>query len=1166
MKPDKRAVYLATAVLALAALSAKAADPTYSYWNGNYGDNWNTPENWNSGLPSEECYAQFGSPYETPYTIAVNDLVKAYAFYVSGSRTAGLTFTGTGAIETYRTSEFINPNGGSCLLTFDVAVTNASGSDQGVVGNSIFKKDLFIGTDHSLNIGNSSATPASVALTDNANLTSVSLNIYKDASLVASNTAALNLTGDSYLKVYKQNSFLGLYDDVTVNGKYLTVYSGASAVIADNAKVDLSRDLTVQRSGSLTVSGDPVINCRRLTLPFSTEDGVDDEWTMNGGMFCATNSNEYYLSLYHTNAVKTLSGKGTFHLYRFYTSHASNLVIRLNGPNAYLRQLAGGKDITLKVGNGSTLGAWGDNLSLYTSGIQTLIDGDATFDTTDYQDGVTGRTLTIGDLDACTGTLTVKGVGTAKFVPSKWNAAMPNVGITLRDSVKMNLGTNSNGEPNTIPIYSVGPFALKGSSSFDGYYIGHTENPVGEAASFTMEDNSYFTVARHLLVSGNVALSGNSLAVVRNESSTTTPFSCANLTIADGASLVVTGNVSATTVSLSGNASLAVTKQLVTDSLYISGNAHLAFMAGAAFTAGAAFGDGDWTMEITIPSGYEAGIRPIVKGAEFDDDFTNHVTIVGENAGWEVRVVDGMPVLNKPTSPSGIEWIGASTTGNDWSDTANWNNGTRPTADDFVAFGGLVRPEPFDDGYLTTVSGLVFRASAGPFCITGSVEKLTLAANAKGRSSSSADNAAIVSYSGFDQTVALPVVFPRNGYVLAAGGGTIDLPLGLTQNNDSEYLLVGGDVQVGGVCSVAHLSFISKHCNGVNPCLTLKPGCDFTVRCQGVRSFAEETSYSGSFVINEGAVMTVQDGDCCFFYPTREIVVDGTLIVKAKEDSGRLVATKNEQYYVGKGAIYADSARAGRNSGVTSHYINIGGTLKLYMNGNWWTATYYYADNIAYQNPNYPTRFRMTDGTTLGATQDWFHGPRTDAGKEAYTEDHPATITPADRTSIMVGTVTVDTLDPKDGTTAHTITFIDPLDASAANVVKVGAGTLAFNEPDGYPSQVSNLTVNAGTVQFGTTAPTIGGIVANAGTVRFAAAPTLSGTLTIASTDADFRVDGLAETAAWGLLATAADIVGPNNEEKWKTANGMRRFKIVAEGTGKSLYGAKASGFAVIVR
>jgi len=333
-------------------------------------------------------------------------------------------------------------------------------------------------------------------------------------------------------------------------------------------------------------------------------------------------------------------------------------------------------------------------------------------------------------------------------------------------------------------------------------------------------------------------------------------------------------------------------------------------------------------------------------------------------------------------------------------------------------------------------------------------------------------------------------------------------------------------------------------------------------------------------VVEEGAEMTVKSGDCVFWRGEYENVIDGTFTVKAGDNySGRLVGGPAEQYYVGKGSIYADSAMSGRTADVANHYINFGGTLKLYMNGDWYTATYDKDGDNVMQDPNYPTRFRMTDGTTLGATKDWTYGPRDNAYNVIAN-----TLTPADRASIMVGTVTVNTQSPKDDS-AHTITFVDPLNASDANVVKAGAGTLVFNETAGYPSQIGNLTVNAGSVQFTGAAPSVGGVAANAGSVRFdvvpttlgditlgsdatasfASAPELSGTLTIASNGASFLVDNLATTMAWDLLATADEIVGPENATKWESA-GRCRFKIEEDASGKKLYGCRGGGFSLIVR
>ena len=1127
----KTCIYLLPVLFAVAALPSLADN--YTYWNGSSDSNWNTPANWEKGVPDEITFAQFGYPYETPYTITVDGIAKVFGFYVSGSRTADLTFTGTGSFETYRNSDIVLPNGGPCHLTFDVSVTNASSSAQTILGNNTFKKDLYIGSGYDFNIGNSGGNPGTVLLEDNANLTALGLSIYADSSLTMTGSSALNLMGDSTLKVYKNKSALSISDNAVLNGKYMKVYDGASATISDNAQVNLTRDLTVFPGGSLAVAGNPTINLRKLTLPFSPESGVSDEWTMNGGTFCATNSNDYRLELPYTNAVKTLSGTGTFHMCRFYISNASNLTVRLNGPDAYLRQFSGGIGNSLSIGNGSTFGLWGSDLNFGDNSTRITVEGQAALDTTDYQDGVTGRNLTLYYLNEnSSGVLTVKGRGTCTFAKSHMH---PNLGITGKDDSSIVFSSYP---------YALGDIVLHDNSKMSSptFYFGHKGESDKVAKSLTMDGTSSLVVGRYAIFTGDVTLSGNANAVIQNKNGNDPDpiLTCDTLALSDGASLSVTGTIAAT-------------------SLAMSGDAHLAFKAGTAFTAGAAFGDGDWAMEITIPSGYEAGIHPVVIGAGFEGDFADHVTLLGETTGWSARTLDGNLILYKDAPASGIEWIGKSSASDDWSDSANWNGGNVPTVDDIVAFGGLDRPTPYNDS-VGTVSGIVFRASAGSFTLSGA-DALTLTASSGGRSSTTVENASIVSHSAFDQTIESFVNF-ADGHcgVIADGGGALNLTGGFYAPNKWRCFVVGGDVRVNGDCSIGYFSFKTST-TGRPSCLTVLPGCKFTIRNQYFRGLVESTSYIGRLVVEDGGEMIVKDGDCVFWHGELENVIDGTLSIKDEEGSGRLVGGPSEQYYVGKGAIYADSARSGRTADAANHYINFGGTLKLYMNGNWWTATYSVDGSNVMQDPNYPTRFRMTDGTTLGATADWTYGPADDA----YDVIANA-LTPAGRTSIMVGTVTVDTQNPKDETMSHTITFVDPLDASAANVVKVGAGTLAFNEPAGFQSQISNLTVNAGVVQFTGAAPTVGGITANAGTVRFSDAPTLAGALTIASTDANFCVDGVADTMTWGLLATAAEIVGPNGETMWKSATGMRRFKIVAEGTGKSLYGAKASGFTVVVR
>ena len=1052
-------------------------------WTGRDG-NWNEASNWqNNTLPDATGYASFKNPYGTPLTVTLNDVVDVYAFYFNGNRTAGVTITGSGKVQTYRQA-FFSPNGSSGLLTLDVDVTNTLDKAMTAYGNVAIRKDFYVGP-YEFYVGyNNNETHSSVSLEGNANLTA----------------------------------------------KLLRVYPGRSLALSNNAHVNLTESMIVLPGASLTMSGNAVINHKKLFLPFSTEAGVDDEWTMNGGTFCATNDSYYRLELPYTNAVKTLSGTGTFHLNRIYLNYASNLTLRLNGPNLYLRQGPNVKNNTvLRFGNGSTFGVWGDNVTL--ANATTVIDGEAVFDTTDYQDGETARKITTAQLQGSggNGNLTVKGNGTLSLSSTE---AQANFGLVGKDSVTITC-------PNGSGFYALGDLVLTDSAILTTpCYIGHRGYAGQVVKSLTMDGDASLSVGRYMVISGDATLSGNASAVMQNsQGDTAAVFSCANLSLSDNASLVVTGIVAATSLSMSGNA-------------------HLAFTAGAGFTAGAAFGDGNWTMEITIPAGYEAGIRPIVQGATFDESFTNHVTLVGETEGWSVRTIEGMPILYKEAPPSGVEWIGGSTSSDNWSDTENWNDGNVPTAPDFVAFGGLTRLTPYNNS-VSSVSGIVFRASAGPFVLSGSGQ-LSLTSSCGSRSAATVNNAVIVSHSAFDQTVEQFIDLGAHHTYLHSDSAALKVTGGMHMTDSGYYFVISGDVRVGGTNSVGVFSF-KNSVSGKPSCLTVLPGGSFTCRGQNSRSMVEGANYIGHVVVKEGGEMVVK-GECTFLYGELENVIDGTLsVIRANGNSrtnhGRLAAGPQEQYYVGKGVIYADGARAGRVEAAANHYVNIGGTLKLYMNGDWNTASYFVSGTTTNQIPNYPTRFRMADGTTLGATADWTYGPAADAYKTVA-----ATVTPADRTSVMSGTVTVDTQNPTNGT-AHTITFVDPLDASDATLVKTGAGTLAFSAPVGYPSQVSNLTVNAGTVRIaGEAAPVLRDLTVGAGaTASFAAVPTLSGTLTISSTDAKFALDSTPENG-WYLIATAADIATPNGVTAWRGADGRQAFKVVTDGAGTHLYGNMSKG------
>ena len=1128
----------ATSLLSLPLLCAFFAMPVFTAladnvtWTGGANDGkWETGDNWNThAMPTDSDVAVFP---DVDTTVTITDAVKAQYVRTAGTSDATITLTGPGSLE-ITSDVFAQTTWTSANFIYDVNVIATPIGETRWISlyrNNVYEKSVDAST-HKLCL----RTDSVCSLAGDADVTAKYVNMYGSSDSNRYLNNSLIISGNSKLTV--------------TGGEAITLMSGATFSVSDNARVNLANDLIAYPGASLTISGNPVINLRKLFLPFSYAEGTDEEWTMGGGEILAMhNSSDYRLEMPYTNATKTISGTGTFCMYRFGLDSATNLVFRLNGPNAYFRKPSAStsQNLRFEVGGGSTVGAWGDNASfnVWTN----RIVGAATVDTTDYSDKTTPRTITLGKYYDCNGILTVKGVGTCAL----GGIEQPNLGLAGTDSSTMTCSS----------AYALGDIVLNDSSKLTATgYLGHKgEESYRNVKSLTMDGNSSLDIGRYIIVSGDAMLSGSAAAVIRNANNEkSVGFTCANLSLADSASLVVTGSVYTTAISLSDCASLSVTGMIAAASLAMSGDAHLAFTAGTAFEAGAAFGAGNWTMEITIPSGYEAGIHPVVKGADFGGDFAEHVTLLGDTTGWSARTIDGNLVLYKESTPSGIEWIGKSTTSDNWSDVANWNGGNVPTVDDIVAFGGLARPTPYKDTE-GSVSGLVFRVSAGPFTLTGSGD-LKPTADCGSRSKASAANAAIASHSAFDQTISQFVDFgSHHVYLLSDGGGALKLTDGFTATGDWNYFIIGGDVRIGGTCSVGIFSFRTSTTTTPS-CLRILSGGTFTSRNQYFRGLVEQDIYIGRLVVEDGGTMVVQNGDCVFWYGGLENVINGTLVVKGTGgENGRLVGAPSEQYYSGNGVIYADSARSGRKPAVADHYINIGGTLKLYMNGDWYTATYRWNNSEGVmQDPNYPTRFRMKDGTTLGATADWTYGPAADA-----SDVIAVTNTPADRASIMVGAVTVNTQNPTNDT-AHTITFVDPLDASAANLVKVGAGTLAFNEPAGYPSQISNLTVNAGVVRFTGAAPTVDNITANAGTVRFAAAPALSGSLTIASTDAKFCVDGAAETMAWELLATAADIVGPNDETKWRAANGMRRFKIVSEGTVKALYGATASGFTAVLR
>ena len=1048
---------LLVGALCSVALTATATES--SVWQGGVSGIWGVgyENNWNV-YPDSTRYAHFSSPSDQTITVQVNGSVDAYGIVNSSSRRAGINFTGTGTINNYRQHLF-SDNGAPSLTDWDVNVDSKYSSwNTFIYGTNVFHKALNISGEYI-----NTQDKAKVTLCDSAQMTAIH----------------------------------GL------------IVTGSVFELLDSSTASFTKDLKCEPGSSFRIADNAVLNVRGLFLPFSHGEGVNDEWVMEGGEVRAnsTTDSNCRLELAYTNATKTVSGTGTFYTYRFSFGNSSNLVFRLMGPNMYARDgyisssTAANKTTTFEIGNGSTIGTYTADATFGTWSNKVV--GAATVDTTDYADKTTPRTITLGRFVNCNGALTVKGVGTCAL----GSPEQPNLGLVGTDTSTI---TCANG-------YALGDIVLTDSADFTvTEYLGHKNEVHRIVKSLTMDEDSTLNVKRYVIFSGDVSLSGNANAVVRNGNGEANPiFTCANLSLSDGASLSVTGTVAAASLSMSGNA-------------------HLAFTAGTAVAAGAPFGNGNWTMEITIPSGYEAGIRPVVMGAGFEGDFADHVTLLGDTTGWSARTLNGNLILYKDTQPSGIEWIGKSQTSDNWSDTANWNGGNRPTVDDIVAFGGLDRLTPYNNS-LNTVSGIVFRASAGPFVLSGS-GALTLTAASGGRGSTTVANAAIVSHSNFDQTIASFVNFSgKHSGVISDGGGALKLTGGFTAAGDWNYFVVGGDVRVGGTSSVGIFSFKSST-TATPSCLRVLPGATFTCRNQYFRGLVESTSYLGHFVVEEGGTLVVQNGDCAFWYGGLENIIDGTLIVKgtSASNTGRFVGGPSEQYYAGKGVIYADSARSASNAAAANHYINFGDMLKLYMNGDWYTSTYALEGEKVAQDPNHPTRFRMTDGTTLGATADWTYGP----ADNAFSETNEI-VTASGRAAVMTGTVTVNTQNPTNDA-AHTITFVDPLNASAATVVKNGAGALIFDTPADSQPQFGSLTVNEGLVSFN-------------------AAQTFSGTLSIAS-GAQFRADAAVADAGWTTIATATSITGPGGATEWQTSNGAFKFRIVTSGGTSQLECTKNAG------
>ena len=158
-------------------------------------------------------------------------------------------------------------------------------------------------------------------------------------------------------------------------------------------------------------------------------------------------------------------------------------------------------------------------------------------------------------------------------------------------------------------------------------------------------------------------------------------------------------------------------------------------------------------------------------------------------AGWptdvENHLISGTGSITAPTEFAVVNsilviWSGLSTTGNNWSDAANWN--TVPTGEETLHFTGLTRTAPNNDFPAgTSFSGLRFDAGAASFTIGGNPITMT---------------GDIINYSSNNQTINLAMALTSTAMNLNTGGTTLTLGGNLS---NSGTIVAGLNVLGGGM-------------------------------------------------------------------------------------------------------------------------------------------------------------------------------------------------------------------------------------------------------------------------------------------------------------------------------------------------------------------------------
>lgn len=277
---------------------------------------------------------------------------------------------------------------------------------------------------------------------------------------------------------------------------------------------------------------------------------------------------------------------------------------------------------------------------------------------------------------------------------------------------------------------------------------------------------------------------------------------------------------------------------------------------------------GVFSMKVTVPSTLTpVASRYVISGGVVDtSDVT--LTLVDETgSGYQFySAYDGLYLGTTVTPSSEVcEWTGAAD--NRLSNPANWSK--TPQAGDTLYFSGfnnldIVNDFPAD----TEFSGFVFRATAGPFRITGS--SVVLATNATGM--------AVLSDFRGPLKIACDVDIKNSNSTLRQNNtlGCVEFNGVFTTQDTGGYtshLDIGGTIAFGGTGTIHKLNFV----NVATPTLRVFDG--------GVVTVVDQTSYSaqnisyGRLIIDEGGVFNWADTNAKSFNFQSEVThrIDGTV-------------------------------------------------------------------------------------------------------------------------------------------------------------------------------------------------------------------------------------------------------------------------------------------------